>query len=318
MMRSVATFRALRRGARSLASSCRRDAPGVAAAFSCSSGAFHVPSFWLGPVVQRGTTIGHEHRAGDEPRCWRAEEGTDLGDLVRPAEAVRRNRAFLFIAIDRIAHLRMLFVTQRSGVDRTRSERVDRHVVTRPVIGQRTREVDHTSAGRARVRERVRAALQRVDVHNVDHRAVPLRNEVRPHAAAHVPRAFKLRSITARQPRSVISEGLAGYWPPALLIRKSMRPYASSVADTSASTWATSRMSVGHGRHTPPAAVMIVAVSVSVSMCRPATTTRAPSAAKRQAIARPIPVPPPVTIAARPANRPGWRTCASFSIVAPL
>ena len=47
---------------------------------------------------------------------------------------------------------------------------------------------------------------------------------------------LRLRSTTARQPPSVISDGRAGYWPPALLTRKSMAPNSHSAVETRSST----------------------------------------------------------------------------------
>jgi hypothetical protein len=52
----------------------------------------------------------------------------------------------------------------------------------------------------------------------------------------------------------------------------------------------------------PPSARISAAVS-SVLAARPTTNTAAPSRAKRIALARPMPLPPPVTIARRPSSR---------------
>jgi hypothetical protein len=44
------------------------------------------------------------------------------------------------------------------------------------------------------------------------------------------------------------------------------------------------------------------AVSARLAAVRPTTSTCAPCSAKARAVARPMPVPPPVTITALPAN----------------
>ena len=63
-------------------------------------------------------------------------------------------------------------------------------------------------------------------------------------------------------------------------------------SDTSASTATAS----------PPAATIPATVSRSRSGCRPAATTRAPALGEQTAVARPMPVPAPVTIAVLPAT----------------
>src|SRR5581483_1203173 len=54
----------------------------------------------------------------------------------------------------------------------------------------------------------------------------------------------------------------------------------------------------------PPADSMAVTVSFALSRLMSATTTAAPSAAMRCAVARPIPEPEPVTIATFPSSTP--------------
>jgi hypothetical protein len=71
---------------------------------------------------------------------------------------------------------------------------------------------------------------------------------------------------------------------------------------TAFSIWASSVMSATTKRAEPPAASIRRTVSFRVSSVRPVTVTRAPSAASARALARPMPLPPPVTSAVLPAN----------------
>ena len=119
-----------------------------------------------------------------------------------------------------------------------------------------------------------------------------------------VPSTFS--RITVRKPFGVMSSAGVMYWPPALLTSRSMRPWRSSTASTSASTWSSSRMSQARASTRPPSAWP--AVSSSGSERRPQTTTSAPSAASSSALARPRPEPPPLTIATCPSSRPGWKS----------
>ena len=105
---------------------------------------------------------------------------------------------------------------------------------------------------------------------------------------------------TARQPFGDRSSPFTTKLPAALLTRQSTRPNRSTAAATIASTWSGSRTSVGCAAARPPAASISATVSSSGSGRRPATTTDAPSRANSWAMARPIPLPPPVTSATRP------------------
>ena len=89
-----------------------------------------------------------------------------------------------------------------------------------------------------------------------------------------VPSTFS--RITVRKPFGVMSSAGVMYWPPALLTSRSMRPWRSSTASTSASTWSSSRMSQARASTRPPSA--LAAVSSSGSERRPQTTTSAPRA----------------------------------------
>ena len=81
-----------------------------------------------------------------------------------------------------------------------------------------------------------------------------------------------------------------------------MPPKASCARAATASMAAGSERSASTAIASPPAAVIAATVSRSRSGCRPAATTRAPRSASSCAVARPIPVPAPVTIAVLPAT----------------
>jgi hypothetical protein len=97
---------------------------------------------------------------------------------------------------------------------------------------------------------------------------------------------------TAFQPFSAIDSAGTKYCPPALLTRMSTRPPAAS---TMRAAEAGSRMSPATHEHPRSEAA-----AASTSSRRPAMTTEAPQASSSFAVAFPKPVPPPVTIAARP------------------
>src|SRR6266508_3182485 len=78
---------------------------------------------------------------------------------------------------------------------------------------------------------------------------------------------------------------------------------ASAAAVVAACTDASSRTSHTSGRAQPPAAATSAATGSGAPARTSATATLAPSAARRSALARPIPLPPPVTSARRPARR---------------
>src|SRR6266571_4399831 len=90
---------------------------------------------------------------------------------------------------------------------------------------------------------------------------------------------------------------------PALLARMSTVPHSRTTRAKSASTCALSATSVGTPMAVPPSARISAATRSALSRFRSATATCAPSAAKRRAIARPIPDPPPVTTATRLVSR---------------
>jgi hypothetical protein len=90
---------------------------------------------------------------------------------------------------------------------------------------------------------------------------------------------------------------------PALLIRTSTWPNCASVHW--ASSWASAGRDTSPGCATawPPAPVISATTSSSGGLRRPLITTRAPSFASMRAVQRPMPLPPPVTMATVPSRR---------------
>src|SRR5713101_499343 len=89
---------------------------------------------------------------------------------------------------------------------------------------------------------------------------------------------------------------------PALLIRMSTRPSVLTVHSTSARPCSGRETSPSRAAALPPALAISATTSSSGALRRPDTTTCAPSAASISAVERPIPVPPPVTIATFPVS----------------
>src|SRR6476619_746692 len=125
-----------------------------------------------------------------------------------------------------------------------------------------------------------------------------------PAARAHRKLPSSTIEVTALQPFGDRSSAFTTKFPAALLTRQSIRPNVSTAACMSASTWSGSRTSVGAASAVPPLLSMSAAVSARGSARRPATTTAAPSRENSSAIARPMPLPPPVTTATCPSNVP--------------
>src|SRR3989454_8607701 len=90
---------------------------------------------------------------------------------------------------------------------------------------------------------------------------------------------------------------------PALLTSTSTRPNVASVACTARCTSASSVTLPGTASARPPAAVIESAVSSRISLRRPVVVTLAPSRANVVAMAAPVPVPPPLTMATLSASR---------------
>jgi hypothetical protein len=84
--------------------------------------------------------------------------------------------------------------------------------------------------------------------------------------------------------------------PPALATRMSRPPEGlpSAAAATAASTWSSTVTSAT--THRAPEPISAAAAS-SFDWVRPQMVTTAPSAARRAAVPRPMPLPPPVTSA---------------------
>ena len=122
--------------------------------------------------------------------------------------------------------------------------------------------------------------------------------------------------MTARKPLWLISSAGLTNWPPALLTSTSSEPCAAitrgdelprglglaHVADEREADAAVRR---GSPRPSPRAA----------RSRRPAIATRAPSSASSSAVARPMPVPPPVTSAERPVRLPSRRTLSTRRMI---
>ena len=108
---------------------------------------------------------------------------------------------------------------------------------------------------------------------------------------------------TASKPRSETSSVGAWKLPPALLNIESSRPKRSRAPATSARSESGSRTSVGIETASPPASAIMSAVSWPVSGLISPIATRAPMSAMPIAIARPMPLPAPVTTATRPSMR---------------
>ena len=125
-----------------------------------------------------------------------------------------------------------------------------------------------------------------------------------PAAWAHRKLPSSTIEVTALQPFGDRSSAFTTKFPAALLTRQSIRPKVSTAACISASTCSGSRTSVGSASAVPPEPSISAAVSASGSARRPATTTAAPSRENSSAMARPMPLPPPVTTATCPSNVP--------------
>src|SRR5436190_1222681 len=97
-------------------------------------------------------------------------------------------------------------------------------------------------------------------------------------------------------------------WRPALFTRIVGRPRRARTSATPASICCRSVTSTVNPIDVPPAASILAAVSSAELPSRSNTATAAPSVASRSLMARPIPEPPPVTIAVRPEVMDGVRS----------
>ena len=129
------------------------------------------------------------------------------------------------------------------------------------------------------------------------------------------PPASSMYGIAARAPKigpftftasvrsirsSVTSWNTVGRFTPALLKTTSTLPHRSTVPSVYARTWTSSETSAGAANAASP---ISAAVDRTASSFRSTHVTRAPSSAKRIALARPIPDPAPVTMQTFPASR---------------
>ncbi len=114
-----------------------------------------------------------------------------------------------------------------------------------------------------------------------------------------------MTSCWMSQSASVVSSRLRDSDSPALLTTRSTPPKARAASAIEAATAAASVTSEATLIATsgPP---ISAATFAAASPSRSATTTHAPSAARRRAIARPMPEPAPVTRATRAARALGW------------
>src|SRR5919106_3257671 len=113
---------------------------------------------------------------------------------------------------------------------------------------------------------------------------------------------MRLRSTVARtEPMSASTTGPMWSEPPALATRTSSPPdgLPSAARATAASTCSSFVTSAAIQREPCP---IVSRAASSFSGVRPQMVTTAPSAASRAAVPSPIPLPPPVTSACRPAN----------------
>ena len=110
------------------------------------------------------------------------------------------------------------------------------------------------------------------------------------------------RIVSSHSSGSTFHSSAVGPAMPLLDTITSSPPPPASMRCASASTSATCRRSVGATTAVPPAAVISAAVSSSRSRERAASTTFAPSRAKRRAITLPVPWLAPVTSAVRPSS----------------
>ncbi len=119
-------------------------------------------------------------------------------------------------------------------------------------------------------------------------------------------------SIARRHSSTSISHvGPTGPKAPALFTRMSIRPNAPRAASTTWRIESSSVTSAAIASARPPRSWTSAAVSSTSADVRAVTTTEAPASLNASAIARPIPRPPPVTIAIRPSSAP-----VSFSDIA--
>src|ERR1700761_454046 len=102
---------------------------------------------------------------------------------------------------------------------------------------------------------------------------------------------------------------------PALATITSSRPKVVTAASTIASASSLFETSPTTARTSPPAAAMLARSVSSRAASTSLTTSRAPSAAKRSAVARPMPLEAPVTTATLPFRRPSPTGTVSVIVI---
>src|SRR5882672_3955358 len=115
----------------------------------------------------------------------------------------------------------------------------------------------------------------------------------------------RLTFITASHSSSGTQRALRALleWP-ALLIKMSTRPCSLTTHSARARPWGGLATSASRATAWPPAFLISATTASRGGRRRPVTTTCAPSAASISAVERPMPVPPPVTIATFPSSFP--------------
>ncbi len=124
----------------------------------------------VGPAAEVVAAVGHDRRAIDVARRRRAEEERDGGYLVGFAQTMGRDVAHRDLLVVGELGVRELLLAHAAGRAGAGCESVDGDAAVGPVIGQRRGQIDDAGARGAGMGERRCAALERVDVHDVDDR----------------------------------------------------------------------------------------------------------------------------------------------------
>src|SRR5262245_16807815 len=248
--------------------------------------------------LERGAdaAVDPEGDAGEPLGLIGGEIDGGVGDIVRLAEPPQEVHLHEGLVLPRLLERRQHLAVE-VGLDVGGTDGIDAHalrrVVHRHVLGQ---DDHHAALGRAvrRVVRRPTQAGHGGDVDDVPLAAVSSGRACREQRKALV----TLASRVARNPSSLrVRTAPRCAMPPALLTSTSRRPNASSAVATRRATSAARVTSAGHARATPPACVISAMVFSIGSARRPASTTLAPSRPNMRAMARPRPVPAPVTMA---------------------
>src|SRR3989449_9667655 len=128
----------------------------------------------------------------------------------------------------------------------------------------------------------------------------------------------RLRARIRSQNGGVVSTNGIGRSQPALLTRTWTVPHRATTLATMPATPAASVMSTRHAAAAPPSFSIARATSAPPASFRSAIATRAPSRASAFAMARPIPLAAPVTIATRSRSFTGPPGGKSSRLVTPL